>query len=81
MARSYGLDYESGYELLLDRQQKPTVAYCRRCGDEIYSESVNDSNNGLCDLCFYLSLGDDADGTEEQDGGGEGESENGGKPV
>lgn len=66
MAHNTGIDFEAAYDMHRDPQQRPPVAYCRRCGDEIYSETENESNDGLCDFCFYLSLVDDADERDEE---------------
>ena len=35
-----------------DRQTAHPVAYCRRCGGEIYSHDEAEYNDGLCNACW-----------------------------
>ena len=64
MARSYGLDYETGWDMAHDPQMRPAFSRCRVCGDEIYSEDDYYRNDGMCLPCYYKSLEPDPDDTE-----------------
>ena len=80
-SKSYGLDYDLGWEMAHDPQAQPVNAetgICLMCG-EVYPLSELERNDGLCPPCFYKALEPDPDDEDSAESEQEGGGDNGGK--
>lgn len=69
--RTYGLDFDLGWNLAHDPQAQPVNAetgICLMCG-EVFPADELERNDGLCLPCYYKAIEpdpDDGDGAEEE---------------